>query len=85
MSRPIILVTPSTHAAGAEFPDHSISVSSRYLEAVLDAGGLPLALPQLTHRGRLAEYLERVDGVLLTGGDDIHPRLYWPAVRQSLV
>ena len=39
MSRPIILVTPSTHAAGAEFPDHSISVSSRYLEAVLDAGG----------------------------------------------
>ena len=85
MSRPIILVTPSTHAAGAEFPDHSISVSSRYLEAVLDAGGLPLALPQLTHRGRLAEYLERADGVLLTGGDDIHPKLYWPEVPQELV
>ena len=85
MSRPIILVTPSTHAAGAEFPDHSISVSSRYLEAILDAGGLPLALPQLTHRGRLADYLERVDGVLLTGGDDIHPRLYWPEVPAELV
>ena len=85
MSRPIILVTPSTHAAGAEFPDHSISVSSRYLEAVLEAGGLPLALPQLTRRDRLAGYLERADGVLLTGGDDIHPNLYWPGVPADLV
>lgn len=85
VSRPIILVTPSTHAAGAEFPDHSISVSSRYLEAILDAGGLPVALPQLTRRGRLSEYLERADGVLLTGGDDIHPSLYWPEVPPELV
>lgn len=85
MSRPIILVTPSTHAAGAEFPDHSISVSSRYLEAVLEAGGLPVALPQLTQRSRLAGYLERADGVLLTGGDDIHPGLYWPEVPTDLV
>ncbi len=84
MGRPTILVTPSTQASGVEFLDHSISVGSRYLEAVLDAGGLPVALPQVTHRGRLAEYVEKADGILLTGGDDIQPRVYWPDVPDEL-
>ena len=48
-------------------------------------GRPPLTMPQLTHRGRLTEYLERADGVLLTGGDDIHPKLYWPEVPSDLL
>ena len=71
--RPLILVTPSTQVTGAELLDHSISVGSRYLDAILGAGGLPVALPLTTDRQSLRAFLERADGVLLTGGDDLAP------------
>ena len=83
--RPLILVTPSTQVTGAEMLDHSISVSSRYLQAVLDAGGLPLALPLVTDRAELRAYLDRADGVLLTGGDDLAPATHRPDVRPELL
>ena len=83
--RPLILVSPSTSPAGAEMADHSTSVSSRYLQSVLDAGGLPLTLPLTTDRTALAEAVAHCAGVLLTGGDDIDPRRYWPDVPVSLL
>jgi len=39
--RPIILIAPSTAAKGEEFSDASISLSNRYTDAVIAAGGLP--------------------------------------------
>jgi putative glutamine amidotransferase len=83
--RPLILVTPSTQVTGAELLDHSISVGSRYLQAVLAAGGLPVALPLVTDRAELRAYLERADGVLLTGGDDIAPAIHRPGVTSELL
>jgi putative glutamine amidotransferase len=83
--RPLILVTPSTETSGAEFLDHSISVGSRYLEAILAAGGLPVCLPLVTERAVLREFLSRADGVLLTGGDDIAPTIHRPDVPPELV
>jgi putative glutamine amidotransferase len=85
MGRPLILVTPSPQDSGVELLDPSISVGNRYLEAVIEAGGLPLVLPLTTDRSRLAEYLTRADGVMLTGGDDIDPRVYWPEVPAELL
>jgi gamma-glutamyl-gamma-aminobutyrate hydrolase PuuD len=85
MSRPLMLVTPSTEASGAELKDHSISLGSRYLRAVLDCGGLPVALPLTTDRDQIAGFIARCDAVLLTGGDDIQPRLYWPDVPPKLL
>jgi putative glutamine amidotransferase len=75
-SRPIILVTPSTQAKGVEMSDYSISLSNRYTEAVIAAGGLPVVSPATTNKEILAEMVRRVDGVMLTGGDDISPKLY---------
>lgn len=83
--RPLILVTPSTEVTGAELLDHSISVSSRYLQAVLAAGGLPVALPVVTDREKLRAYLELADGVLLTGGDDLAPAIHRPNVTPELL
>lgn len=83
--RPLILVTPSTQLTGAELLDHSISVGSRYLQAVLDAGGLPLALPLVTDRAQLRAYLELADGVMLTGGDDLAPAIHRPQVTPELL
>jgi putative glutamine amidotransferase len=74
--RPTILVSPGTERKGAEFADASISLSNRYTEAILAGGGLPQILPPTTSRAVVAEFVRRSDGVMLTGGDDIEPKLY---------
>ena len=81
---PLILVTPSTSPEGVEMLDHSISLSTRYLNAILDHGGLPVCLPLTTDPGILAEAVRQCDGVLLSGGDDIEPRLHWPDVPRRV-
>ena len=73
---PLILVTPSVETQGVEFHDLSLSLSMRYEQAVLEAGGIPVVAPATTDRAVLAESVRRTDGVLLTGGDDINPLLY---------
>jgi putative glutamine amidotransferase len=85
---PLILVTSSSEKRGVEFQDTSSSLSFRYEQALLGAGGIPLIAPMTTERTVLAEALRRVDGVMLTGGDDINPALYTSklprAVRKTL-
>src|SRR5574337_1900529 len=54
-----------------------------YPKAVLDAGGLPLVLPTPHGEPALAEaYLHSIDGLLLTGGADIHPSFYGQIVLE---
>jgi putative glutamine amidotransferase len=85
---PLILVSPSIEKRGVEFHDRSVSLSIKYENAVLQAGGIPVITPISTDRKIIAETLRRVDGVLLTGGDDINPDLYAKkmprAVRQTI-
>ncbi len=56
-------------------------LNPEYAKSVLAAGGLPLVIPPLAHgaapdREAIDRLLDSVDGVLLTGGDDLHPRAY---------
>ena len=85
---PLILVSPSLEKKGVEFHDLSVSLSIKYEKAVLQAGGLPVTVPTTTDQRTLAEMVWHVDGVLLTGGDDINPDLYIrhlpPAVRRTV-
>lgn len=74
--RPLILITPSTARKGSEFADPSCSLSDRYPRAIMATGGIPWILPCLPDEGVVVEAVRRCDGVLLTGGDDIQPRLY---------
>jgi putative glutamine amidotransferase len=73
---PIILITANTQNQGSEFGDHSLSLSEAYVEAVRAAGGVPLALPNLTGEQEIAELVRLADGILLSGGDDVGTRLY---------
>jgi putative glutamine amidotransferase len=51
------------------------TLGAEYPQAVIDAGGLPLLLPH--HRPEdAARVLEGFDGLVLVGGDDIHPSRY---------
>ena len=47
-----------------------------YFRAVLAAGGIPVLLPYVSTEEDIAEILDRVDGVLLSGGHDIDPLLF---------
>ncbi|HEX7862617.1 MAG TPA: gamma-glutamyl-gamma-aminobutyrate hydrolase family protein [Verrucomicrobiae bacterium] len=81
---PLILVTPSTEEKGVEFYDYSISLSETYLDCITHAGGLPVVVPCAPSQKVVAEYVRRCDGVIITGGDDIQPELYWPDVPAKL-
>ena len=82
---PLILVTPCVQRKGFEMGDVSSSLSDAYQLAILAAGGLPLTLPCTTKRRLLAECVRRSDGMLLTGGDDIHPELHSPGLPKRLL
>jgi putative glutamine amidotransferase len=82
--RPVILIAPSTASKGVEFADASISLSNRYTDAIIAAGGLPLIFPATTSGWVITEAVQRCDGVLLTGGDDIAPKLYAKDLPEEL-
>jgi putative glutamine amidotransferase len=73
---PLILVTPDIEKNGVEMGDLSISLAVRYERAIIQAGGLPMAMPATVSRQMVAQCVNRVDGILMTGGDDVDPRLY---------
>ena len=81
---PLILVSPSIEKRGIEFNDSSLSLSFKYENAILAAGGIPVVAPITTDRKILAQVMHRVEGVLLTGGDDINPDLYETKVPRAL-
>ncbi len=71
MTRPLIGISVS-HLQDP--PRHQ--VPSTYIRAVLDGGGLPLMLPIIEEAQLAGAILDRLDGLLLSGGVDIDPRLY---------
>ena len=81
---PLILIAPSTDRKGVEFHDYSLSLSDAYPRAIQIAGGIPWVLSGTPAREVIAESVQRSDGVLLTGGDDVQTELYAPKVPQKL-
>ncbi len=83
-SRPIIGVTLDAEPAGGWSAYPWYALRANYVDAVADAGGLPLALG---HRPDLAdEMLDAIDALLVTGGAfDIDPALYGGGNRHATV
>jgi putative glutamine amidotransferase len=74
--RPLVLVSPDIEGKGREFGDLSISLSKNYQRALIGVGLMPLIIPATTSEELISELIGRCDGVVLTGGDDVEPRLY---------
>ena len=73
---PLILISPNIEKKGGEFGDLSLSLSETYQQALLNCGAIPIALPATVSWDVIAECVGHCDGVLLTGGEDVDPRLY---------
>jgi putative glutamine amidotransferase len=82
--RPLILITPTTETRGAELADAAVSLSDAYPRALLAAGGVPVVAACHPDRRYVASVLERCDGVLLSGGEDLQPELYSPGLPPGL-
>jgi len=54
-------------------------VNSTYSQAIREAGGTPLILPVIEDKALAARYVRILDGLLLTGGDDVPPEAYGQA------
>ncbi|MCO5051147.1 MAG: gamma-glutamyl-gamma-aminobutyrate hydrolase family protein [Verrucomicrobiae bacterium] len=80
--RPLILISPSVNAKGDDGPE--LNLSSRYERSLLNAGAWPWPVMSLTSRSEIAACVKRADGILLTGGDDVHPVLYDQKMPQRL-
>src|SRR5437868_7107579 len=82
--RPLILISPSAEGKGAEFGDTSVSLADTYQRAIVAAGGTPLIMSSVASPEVVAECVRHCDGVLLTGGDDINPKLYSERLPERL-
>ena len=84
MTQPVIGLTLDHEPAGgwSKFPWYAIR--ENYCNAVRHAGGLPVLLP---HEPDAAElYLDRVDGLIVTGGGfDVDPALFGATSRHPTV
>jgi putative glutamine amidotransferase len=83
-NRPVIGVTLDSEKPGgySEYPWYALRTN--YMQALVGSGGLPVALPHLP--ALAAEYLERIDALLVTGGAfDVDPCLYGEAERHHTV
>ncbi|MDB5351884.1 MAG: putative glutamine amidotransferase [Planctomycetota bacterium] len=71
--RPLIGINADYYTPAKGRSPHSI-VHSGYYECLLTAGALPIILPPLTKEVDLAPILDRLDGLILTEGDDLEPK-----------
>ncbi|MBN9090460.1 MAG: gamma-glutamyl-gamma-aminobutyrate hydrolase family protein [Reyranella sp.] len=84
MPRPLIGVTLDAEKPGgySKFPWYALR--QNYLDAIDAAGGLPMALPH--EPDRIADYLERIDALVVTGGAfDVDPSYYGGGAKHATV
>jgi putative glutamine amidotransferase len=72
MRRPRIGITIDC----TDTPDGRYESPWTYAKAVELAGGLPLLLPYKSDLSLVNEYLDAIDGILFSGGDDLDPSTY---------
>lgn len=70
--RPRILLTTST-GYGTDLKRHDAVTGRNYSQAIARAGGLPLMVASL-EPGLAGAFLEGIDGIVFTGGVDVHPQ-----------
>lgn len=83
--RPRIGVTLDSEEPGGYSKFPWFALRQNYASAIVETGGLPLALPHVSEE-LVGAYLDQIDGLVVTGGAfDIDPLLYGVADRHPSV
>jgi putative glutamine amidotransferase len=75
MTRPVIGITASIDRHSPVFGE-TYALTRKYAEGVRQAGGVPLIVPHNLDEDSLRVVLDRLDGIVLSGGGDIDPALF---------
>lgn len=51
-------------------------VNNHYSDSIIKIGGTPIILPLTDDEETIFKYIDLIDGLILTGGDDINPQLF---------
>lgn len=77
-NKPIIGLT--SHSISTTIADslgtNKLCLNEDYIRSVELGGGIPIILPAIHELSGVARYVTLIDGLLLTGGDDVDPLLY---------
>src|SRR5947207_6470203 len=71
MKRPVIGITTDSNDA-----DDRYQSAMTYIEAVERAGGLPLLIPYAVDHALIPQYVDLLDGICFSGGNDMNPVRY---------
>ena len=80
---PIIGITCRGIQAAHNHHPTRVGLSQTYVNALLRAGAAPLLLPNVTDKDLLRAIYQSLDGLLLSGGGDIHPARYGEAIHEK--
>jgi putative glutamine amidotransferase len=74
--QPLIGITGRKDTSARLLSSPMFSVGQTYVRAIQKAGGTPVILPPVLQDEDWATVLDRLDGILLSGGEDIGPAHY---------
>ncbi len=75
--RPVIAVTAWRRDLDTFLGKESLqTLSTFYTDALIDAGMTPIVFPNGQHPDEAQRLVDMVDGVLISGGDEIDPEAY---------
>lgn len=82
MTPPLIGIIPSrrTDADGAT----SVNLPETYIQAIVSAGGAPVVIPLGLDEDTLRSIASRLDGLLFSGGGDVHPERYGSVMHTAV-
>jgi putative glutamine amidotransferase len=72
-TRPVIGINADFVAAGKHTTAH-LRLGAGYCDTVLAAGGLPVVMPPYGKEAEISDLLDRIDGIILSGGLDMDPK-----------
>lgn len=79
MARPLIGLTGARHTRKTSLPGMpliGVSLSDDYTQGIEHVGGLPVVVPYVCDESILGDYATRLDGLVLTGGEDVDAATY---------
>jgi len=89
MSKPLIGITCRHEERDPKRTYHNIYAYdyqfTRFAERVAAVGGIPVWLPNISESVDFEDYLKRIDVLLLSGGEDVHPKHYKEKINSDTV